>query len=145
MPCPSCKSSKPDLVTRTRAAMCHVCPHAIKTTVPEIQFVGFRGWWMRWIATPVRAARCTKHPGHVPKVGDKIPITVNTCPIGRHPDREGIVRWLGVRWYGVPMPIRVRLMIFARQHRSPRYYDGCGCVVRLKDWWSRLRRRRTTS
>lgn len=47
------------------------------------------------------------------------------CPLGRHSDAEGKVRWLGLRWYGVPAPLR---WFKLRGRRWP----GCGCIVPLK-------------
>lgn len=39
-----------------------------------------------------------------------------------------IVRWMFIDWYGVPRFLRVNWL--------PRgFYPGCGCMVRLKDWW----------
>lgn len=54
------------------------------------------------------------------------------CPRGRHPDAEGIVRWAGIRWFGVPMPLRVKLRLWHPRHPRLRRWDGCGCVVILK-------------
>ena len=51
------------------------------------------------------------------------------CPLGRHSDAEGKVRWLGLRWYGVPAPLR---WFKLRGRRWP----GCGCIVALKDAWA---------
>jgi len=60
-------------------------------------------------------------------------------------DRETrVVRWLWVRWHGVPMP--VRWFIFVRQWPElradawrPSDFDGCGCLVRVKRWWAKLK------
>ncbi len=41
---------------------------------------------------------------------------------------------MGVRWYGVPYPIRRRL-----SGRLTGPLDGCGCIKALKDLWERLR------
>lgn len=54
------------------------------------------------------------------------------CPRGRHPDRQNVVRWMGVRWYGVPMPLRIWLRIAHPRHPRIFRWDGCGCVVVLK-------------
>ena len=56
------------------------------------------------------------------------------CPRLRHL-QDGVVRWLGMRWYGVPWPIRVwrwrkskkRWIDFGRQ------FVGCGCFKWPKD------------
>ena len=55
-------------------------------------------------------------------------------------DRRGVVRWLGVDWYGVPYPLRVVAWILWRIR--PRDLPGCGCVVALKGPAVRRRRRR---
>jgi len=54
------------------------------------------------------------------------------CPKGRFPDAHGVVRWMRVRWYGVPYPLRVTVAAL-RAARKP--LPGCGCIVRLKDLW----------
>lgn len=54
----------------------------------------------------------------------------DACPVGRHPDRDGRVRWLGAEWHGVPEPIRWRLVWMLG--REPRGLVGCGCVAALK-------------
>lgn len=58
----------------------------------------------------------------------------DACPVGRHPDREGRVRWAGAEWLGVPEPLRWKLL-WALQ-RDARGLIGCGCLVRLKESWA---------
>lgn len=61
------------------------------------------------------------------------------CPLSRLPDYEGIVVWLGIRWYGVPFPLRV--WRWATKFNDIDLYEylarypQCGCIVVLKDWW----------
>ena len=57
-------------------------------------------------------------------------VSAHACPIGRHPDDDGIVRWMGLRWMGVPEPLRWRLVWMLR--REPRGLHGCGCVAAIK-------------
>lgn len=45
------------------------------------------------------------------------------------------LRWLGLRWYGTPAPLR---WVLPKAHPRVR---GCGCVVAIKDWWVRRRGR----
>ena len=45
------------------------------------------------------------------------------CPKGRHP-KNGVVTWLWVRWYGVPLPLRVLIFRFG--------LPGCGCIKFLR-------------
>jgi hypothetical protein len=60
------------------------------------------------------------------------------CPLNHHPDGAGVLVWLGVRWYGVPMPIRAAWPVLRRLYRWPQLsgpLPWCGCVKRLKDRW----------
>lgn len=64
--------------------------------------------------------------------------------------KGGVVRWLGINWYGVPFPLRVLMVVRMRANlrrrgiaaRSARamlgLYAGCGCIVILKDAWTKL-------
>jgi len=54
-----------------------------------------------------------------------------TCPIGRHP-KNGVVTWLGINWYGTPLPIRF-LLKWRGKITQRRLLPGCGCIKRLKD------------
>lgn len=77
-----------------------------------------------------------------PRTGASVILHVKgkACPRGWHPDKDGIVRWLGVRWYGVPFPIRAYLYARLGQGSPEEYigaFAGCGCVVALKDWYER--------
>ena len=57
-------------------------------------------------------------------------VTLRSCPIGRHPDDQGRVRWWGVTWRGVPAFLRPLL---------PKPDQAlCGCVDRLKGWTERI-------
>lgn len=60
------------------------------------------------------------------------------CPLDRHPDDRGIVKWAGRRWYGVPFPIRTALAIAHPKHPRPSSFDGCGCVKSWKDLVARI-------
>lgn len=54
-----------------------------------------------------------------------------------------VYRWAGVRWYGLPMPLRVAgwLVYLYRgwtREGLPTFaarFPGCGCVKVWKDWW----------
>ena len=67
------------------------------------------------------------------------------CPRERLPDADGIVRWLGIRWYGVPYPLRVWRWQTRFNDVEFREYMAripqCGCIVVLKDWWEGKPRR----
>lgn len=98
-----------DGVRRSRAAMCCVC---------------------RWGGWNARTCR---------RDGASVSLRVRgkdaTCPRGWH-TTDGLVRWMGLRWYGVPYPVRVVLAVLAESpHVSVKAaeFDGCGCVKALKD------------
>ncbi len=69
------------------------------------------------------------------------------CPIGRGPDGTGIVRWMGLRWRGLPYPKRLLLCYsdtaydFYGHSRPARRKDipGCGCWELGKRAWERAR------
>lgn len=97
--------------TATRAAMCQTCHAATRNA---------RG----------SAVACTIHGKSIISVAD----ASNACPIGRHPNANGRVRWMGAEWHGVPEPLRWKLL-WALQ-RDARGLIGCGCLVRLKESWA---------
>lgn len=43
-----------------------------------------------------------------------------------------IYKWGGVRWYGIPYPVRIARWILLRHHPRPSHWHGCGCIVKLK-------------
>ncbi len=77
--------------------------------------------------------------------GELVSPANRVCPIGLDPDDEGVVRWLGLRWIGVPMPRRWLLK------RPLRWWwgtapvtqgiEGCGCILALKIMWESFKRR----
>lgn len=55
------------------------------------------------------------------------------------PNARGLVRWLGMNWRGLPMPLRVWFLIRVayRGHAFDfadglEQFAGCGCIDRLK-------------
>lgn len=121
MSCPNCQMSAPDaaMIRRGRALMCQVCPEAIHA---EGDFWGLRGGG---------AVICTVS-GRL--VRDHVQTCAPSCPLERHPDHSGIVRWLGVRWLGVPAPIRWAMFWWLKGPLA-----GCGCSVFWKSRWVRFR------
>lgn len=104
----SCGCSKPlSFDSGNRAAMCQTCPQSIKhhNSAVECSVLG----------QPL----------------SKIMHSANACPLGRHPDANGVVVWRGMRWLGVPEPLRWRLTWDLK--REPRNLDGCGCIKALKE------------
>lgn len=97
-----------------RAAMCDTCPRVARA---------------KGVDGIARGVRCTVNGADV---GSLVMRPSATCPRGRWPDATGVVRWLGVRWSGVPMPLRHRLE--QRYGRAVRL-SACGCVAGLKRFW----------
>ncbi len=90
----------------------------------------------------IMCGACPRRRGFIECRVDGKPMLSRPCPKGKHPDDVGRVRWLGIRWHGIPAPIRwyglaglyaKTLGIGARV--KWRDLPGCGCVVRLKDLW----------
>lgn len=50
-----------------------------------------------------------------------------------------VVRWFGFRWYGIPMPVRYMRRWFTKDAPTMDSYDGCGCIIKLKEAWYVLR------
>lgn len=79
------------------------------------------------------------------------------CPKRRHPDESGLVRFLGILWFGFPWPLRWVFWWRLRNKGLGRLGDrraffakfpACGCIARLKvltwqaaEWLRRLRAR----
>lgn len=104
MGCGGCRTKHDQRqATRVRAAMCAACQHggALGGATVECRVSG------RPIAEHVRGGA--------------------VCPVGAHP-KGGVLTWLGILWYGVPMPIRVAL-----RDKLSGPLPGCGCVKFLKD------------
>lgn len=67
--------------------------------------------------------------------------------VGMWIDDVPCVRWLGVWWYGVPMPVRVAAwaaMVWRMERDAPEWeammmLPGCGCIVALKSKYERVR------
>lgn len=115
MTCGSCQAAAEGLAYRRSClAMCHVCRQ--RPSCPAYQV-------------------CTLNGAFLP-VGD--------CPRRRWPDKSGHVRWLRIRWMGVPAPVRWRIGLESawaawKERTGPGYFPGCGCVYRLKTLWTGLR------
>jgi hypothetical protein len=102
-------------IRRGRAIMCHVCIYAEH---------GADAWGKGAVACTISGRPVAEH------IRDAKP----TCPRKRH---GAIVRWMGVRWFGVPHPIRVTM-----RHKLTGPVPGCGCIVALKTRWERHKARR---
>lgn len=109
---------------QTHQAMCRACPSGRQQGA----------WCAGWRGAPAMAT--------------KERIDRGMCPRGRAPDKRGRVRWMGLVWFGVPMPIRLWLMARAVIPHL-KHTAGCGCLVWLKRdvgvrarwWWRGVRRR----
>lgn len=97
----------------TNAAMCHLCPRGVRRPVPDLP--GVR-----------EVYRCS--------IGGQLPTTksIGECPIGRHSNKAMVVRWLGIDWWGVPCPLRIRMWAVTLGQKKPWHLPGCGCSVWLK-------------
>lgn len=101
--------------------------------------------WADTEANAVMCALCLRAAaGDCPQTGQPADIMAFTggCPIGRHPDAAGLVRWLRVRWMGVPAPIRWAWPVLRRWLGLPPLsgpLPGCGCLLRSKAAWTQLR------
>lgn len=106
-------------VRRARAAMCSVCPEAVRD-----------GPWFTREGSPLACGLS----------GKPIKLHVESCrpscPAGHHPGASGMVHWVGLDWFGVPYPVRLWLR---RKLTAP--LPGCGCIARLKIAWERLKAR----
>jgi hypothetical protein len=104
---------------RTNAAMCAACPALGR----KMWGPGREHWVTQAVCTvdgrafDLRGQRAAEWP----------------CPKGWHADERGMVRWLGIRWRGVPYPLRVRLRRWGVEFkRGP--LPECGCMDRVKAW-----------
>ena len=63
------------------------------------------------------------------------------CPLGRHPDKDGLVLWRDCEWVGPPFIHRwlIRRRWFRRLVGGGKNLTGpmagCGCYAPLKRWW----------
>lgn len=98
---------------QSRAAMCVACPHR-----------DGNGCGIGYIACTVQIAE-------------------GRCPAKRFPNGKMLVRWLGVNWRGVPMPLRWKLAWMLRKNPMRKKLPGCGCIDRLATYWEWLVQRFT--
>ena len=97
----------------TRISLCRACSGCSK----------------QWgTAAQTRKATCTINGA---KITDAARTPEAACPRDRWPDADGVVRWMGLRWHGVPLPVRLLL--------AAKLYPGCGCSVRVKELFERVR------
>jgi len=95
---------------RTAAAMCEVCPSGV---------LGATRYGVGVVECSIS--------------GRSISVAVTQkCPRGRHPDRDGVIVWAGVRWIGLPMPLRILLRWAHPKRPGVKSWAGCGCVLVLK-------------
>lgn len=110
----------PDQIRAAKASMCAVC------RVPEVGDGGERV--CRGVPVELRVLGAQASEAAMARVfapGQSLPPSVFFCPLGRHPAKRTIggetvwaTHWMGVRWVGVPWP--VRLWVFVRSPRHPR-------------------------
>lgn len=68
-------------------------------------------------------------------------ITAGQCPLNRHPDPAGVVKWAGIRWLGVPYPLRLWAWLMHPKHPRPSSIRQCGCIKPLKELWISVTRK----
>lgn len=120
MTCVGCINASPDAadIRRARAIICHWCLYAEHE--PDGTITG-------------TAVACTVDGL---SVDSHVTSCRPSCPKGKHPDENGMVVFMGIRWYGVPAFLRW-LLVFRLTGAVP----GCGCVAYLKDLWLRAKAR----
>ena len=96
---------------RTRAVMCQTCFHGERSVIG--------------LASRCRVDGADLEMSHAD--------LACLCPKGHWPDHNDDLRWMGLRWRGVPVPLRV---LVEDQVTGPLH--GCGCIDRLKRLWERL-------
>lgn len=92
----------------------------------------------RWVHNDVMtaAAMCASCPKNRLEVCtiDGEPITKHArgvqCPTGRYPE-GGFVRWMFIKWIGVPYPIRIYLKVSGKITGVSKL-PGCGCIKALR-------------
>lgn len=112
--CATCINTRPDAdqIRRARALTCHWCIYADHDG-------GF--WQGTAVACTVSGLPIERH---IASCGP-------TCPKGKH-RADGMVRWLGILWFGCPAPWR---WFFKFSGPIP----GCGCMAWAKLLWIRIR------
>lgn len=93
--------------------------------------------------TDLRVVICANCNHHTPNICSvsmhplESHINGRTCPLRKHPDANGWIRWCGIRWIGLPLPVRLWLSL---RFWDALYMDtpGCGCILWLKRLWNRL-------
>lgn len=110
MACPSCINARPDAyqIKRARALQCQMCMWADHDG----------GMWSGTAVTCTVSGRA---------VAVHIQSCAPSCPKGKH-RADGMVKWLGLWWYGCPAPWR---WPFKFSGKIP----GCGCTVAGKRAW----------
>lgn len=127
MGCGGCRSDSRSIETadaRARAVRCHLCPHGQAIQGLTICTINGDTIGYRELHQPQR-----------------------TCPLKRWPDESGKVRWLGMKWRGLPWPLRIRIALEAavrsfRKRMEETRYPGCGCHDRIKSLIERIRKAR---
>jgi hypothetical protein len=105
-------------LVRSNAAMCVACEHTDRTCGED---------WQKG------AVLCVDGKPASDKVRD------SSCPMGRHMDpKTRRILWMGVWWRGVPLPVRLWAWALHPKHPMPRTFEGCGCMHRLKAFWTRM-------
>ena len=103
---------------RANAAMCLACEHTERTCGDE---------WRKGAKLCIDGKPAAEHAA------------AGSCPIGRHMDpKTRRIRWMGVSWRGVPLPVRLYARLMHPKHPKPKTFGDCGCIDKFKSAWERL-------
>lgn len=81
--------------------------------------------------------KCTKYdgPDRTKERQELISPTINNKKLRKPCNKTDIRRWMGLRWFGLPAPVRVWRRIVWATHPQPAKWPGCGCLVKIKVAW----------
>ena len=67
------------------------------------------------------------------------------CPLGKTPQSGALARFMGIKYRGPSVIMRIMAWAIHPTHPKPSAFTGCGCVDRLKSLWERVALRRQES
>lgn len=89
-----------------------------------------------WACSRPHKRKC--RPGHCDGVPVELRILSSGCPVNKFKLGEDThYRW-GLKWAGAPFPTRVMAKFFHPLHPDISLASGCGCIIRLKGWTTKL-------
>lgn len=123
------EAARVKMPTAERAVMCWVCPHA--------RAADRRGGLVAWASRLRRNdARWCAGEGWD---GDASPLVQRLadgrCPRERFVPGDRTIRWIGLDWIGLPMPLRWLAWALGAASVRPGGWWGCGCARVLREAW----------